>query len=60
MKTVTFIVKDSETGAVQKFNAKLDFTELRVVKGSLNGVMVSAQLPHGFEYLFGKHSANDE
>ena len=30
MKTVTFIVKDSETGSVQKFNAKMDFTETRV------------------------------
>ena len=59
MKTVTFIVKDSETGSVQKFNARLDFAETRVVKGSLNGVSVSAQLPHGFDYLFGKESAND-
>lgn len=60
MKTVTSIVKDSETGSVQKFNAKMDFTESRVVKGSLNGVLVSAQLPHGFEHLFGKKSANDD
>ena len=60
MKNVTFIVKDLETGTVQKFNAKLDSTEARVVKGSLNGVMVSAQIPHGFHYLFGKDSANDE
>lgn len=59
MKTVTFIVKDSETGSVQKFNARLDFTETRAVKGSLNGVSVSAQLPHGFYHLFGKESAND-
>lgn len=50
MKTVTFIVKDSETGSVQKFNAKMDSTETRVVKGSLNGVIVSAQLPNRFEY----------
>lgn len=60
MKTVTFIVKDSETGSVQKFNAKMDFTESRIVKGSLNGVMVSAQLPHGFDYIFGKGSQNDD
>ena len=60
MKTVTFIVKDSETGSVQKFNVKMNFTETRVVKGSLNGVSVSARLPHGFDYLFGKESANDD
>lgn len=60
MKTVTFIVKDSETGSVQKFNAKMNFTETRVVKGSLNGVSVSAQLPNGFDCLFGKESANDD
>lgn len=54
MKTVTFIVKDSETGSVQKFNAEIDFTETRVVKGSLNGVSVSARLPHGFDHLFVK------
>ena len=45
MKTVTFIVKDSETGSVQKFNAKLDGDKCNVVNGSLNGVMIYARLP---------------
>lgn len=45
MKTVTFIVKDSETGSVQKFNAKLSNTNNKEVKGSLGGVMVEARLP---------------
>ena len=45
MKTVTFIVKDSETGSVQKFNAKLSSTSNKEVKGSLGGVMVEARLP---------------
>ena len=47
MKTVTFIVKDSETGSVQKFNAKLSCSQegSKEVKGSLGGVMVEARLP---------------
>lgn len=45
MKTVTFIVKDSETGSVQKFNAKLSHANSKEVKGSLGGVMVEARLP---------------
>lgn len=45
MKTVTFIVKDSETGSVQKFNAKLEGNDCKVIKGSINGVMISARLP---------------
>lgn len=45
MKTVTFIVTDSETGSVQKFNAKLSNTSNKKVKGSLGGVMVEARLP---------------
>lgn len=47
MKTVTFIVKDSETGAVQKFNAKLSYSKCdsKAVKGSIGGVMVEARLP---------------
>ena len=47
MKTVTFIVKDSETGSVQKFNAKLSYSKSgsKEVKGSIGGVMVEARLP---------------
>ena len=43
MKTVTFIVKDSETGKIQKFKSTLDL-ENQCLRGVIGGVAVNANI----------------
>ena len=43
MKKVTIIVKDSETGKLQKFTATLDL-EHQCLKGVIGGVSVNANI----------------
>lgn len=55
MKTVTIIVKDSETGTVQKFNAKLDL-EHQCLKGVIGGVSVNANI---YGWLMNSNNKNE-
>ena len=43
MKTVTIIIKDAETGKVQKFKSQLDL-EHQCLRGVIGGVSVNANI----------------